>query len=312
MLACRKPNARTAKVSAAALRGWATTTSLSTARRGYRRCRDFALSVRHGQRTDFAPNRIRAISRSRLARRPACTSRSNCTISMCRLAAMSLIPRSNPKFAHETRLPGRTHRAPSARPGTARAILVGDLNVAPLEARRLEPQAIVARSCHTPISVKSSPLSSAPAAGSTSPARSSGTRQALAPGELPRAGLGRGRQGRRLDHIWVSRAGRASFRGSRLRARHAVAGPSDHVPVGRRSKRNHPLQDCPASWPVTFRPFTQCGGFEVPIVLAALVLGTSNPTTLESYFTSVPILEVRHGGCRKVMRTSESDTSGEG
>ena len=78
-----------------------------------------------------------------LGERPAAAT--CCIISMSRPAATSPIPRS----IRSSRTSSRSERCKRwrrfDRSGGERAILVGDLNVAPLETRRLEPQAAVQR-----------------------------------------------------------------------------------------------------------------------------------------------------------------------
>ena len=105
---------------------------------------------------------------ARRARR-ACAIRSRCTISMCRPAATSPTPRSIRNSSTSSRSSTRCATAPTLRcNGADRAILVGDLNVAPLEHDVWSHKQMLGWSRTRRSNARSSPPRRSPATGSTS------------------------------------------------------------------------------------------------------------------------------------------------
>ncbi len=140
-------------------------------------------------------------------------------------------PETNPKFAHKLRFLDEMCAWGAALGGPA--ILVGDLNIAPLEADVWSHKQLLKVVSHTPVEVEA--LGRVQAAGGWSDV----TRTDIpAPEKLYSWWSYRARdwaeadRGRRLDHIW-SRGGIAAVPGSSriLRDLRGVERPSDHVPV---------------------------------------------------------------------------------
>ncbi|MCC5985592.1 MAG: exodeoxyribonuclease III [Rhodobacteraceae bacterium] len=137
----------------------------------------------------------------------------------------------NDKFGHKLDFLEelRTHFADS-RP--ERAILVGDLNIAPREDDVWNHKALLKVVSHTPVEVEA--LGAAQEAGGWVDI----TRQDIPEGPLYSWWSYRARdwdaadKGRRLDHIWASADIAAAGHGSRiLRAARGWEQPSDHAPV---------------------------------------------------------------------------------
>jgi exodeoxyribonuclease-3 len=140
-------------------------------------------------------------------------------------------PEANPKFAQKLGVLAhlRDHfRAERPR----RAILVGDLNVAPLEDDVWSHRQMLGVVSHTPVEVEG--LTDALEAGGWTDV----TRADLPAGKLyswwsyRAADWAKADRGRRLDHIWASRDLMGAGHGSRiLRDCRGWDAPSDHVPV---------------------------------------------------------------------------------
>lgn len=140
-------------------------------------------------------------------------------------------PEANPKFAHKLAFLEEM-RAWFAAECPRRAILVGDLNVAPREDDVWNHRALLKIVSHTPIEV--SGFTAMQAAGNWVDI----TRQDMPDGRLyswwsyRAPDWAAADKGRRLDHIWATPDLAAGAGGSRI-ARHVRGweGPSDHVPV---------------------------------------------------------------------------------
>jgi len=143
-------------------------------------------------------------------------------------------PAINVKFAHKLAFLDELRSRPELRPGANdRAILVGDLNVAPLEHDVWSHKQMLRVVSHTPIECEK--LTAAQAAGSWFDVM---RRFVPEPAKLytwwsyRAADWAAADRGRRLDHIWVSPE--LADRVSSLRIRREARGwerPSDHVPV---------------------------------------------------------------------------------
>ena len=140
-------------------------------------------------------------------------------------------PEANPKFAHKLRFLDEMAAWGAAEDGPA--ILVGDLNIAPLEEDVWSHRQLLRVVSHTPIEVEA--IGRAQAAGGWTDV----TRAHIpAPERLYSWWSYRARdwaaadRGRRLDHIW-SRGGVKDVRRSSRILRHwrGAEKPSDHVPV---------------------------------------------------------------------------------
>jgi len=143
-------------------------------------------------------------------------------------------PEVNVKFAHKLAFLDEMTREPWLRPANkARAILVGDLNVAPLEHDVWSHKQMLKVVSHTPIECEK--LTAAQKTGGWFD-----TMRAFVPEPAKlytwwsyrAADWAAADRGRRLDHIWVSRA--LADRVSSLKIRREARGwqrPSDHVPV---------------------------------------------------------------------------------
>ena len=140
-------------------------------------------------------------------------------------------PEANPKFAHKLAFLDQMCAWGAALGGPE--ILVGDLNIAPLEADVWSHKQLLRVVSHTPVEVEA--LGRVQAAGGWSDV----TRSHIpAPEKLYSWWSYRARdwaeadRGRRLDHIWT-RGGIAAVPGSSriLRDWRGVERPSDHVPV---------------------------------------------------------------------------------
>ncbi|HEY3642666.1 MAG TPA: exodeoxyribonuclease III [Xanthobacteraceae bacterium] len=143
-------------------------------------------------------------------------------------------PAVNPKFAHKLAFLEEMRARPSLRPGTReRAILVGDLNVAPLEHDVWSHKQMSRVVSHTP--VECAKLISAQQSGGWVDAM---RMRVPEPAKLYTWWSYRSSdwesadKGRRLDHIWV--APTLADRVADLQVRKGLRGglrPSDHVPV---------------------------------------------------------------------------------
>ncbi|HSF95356.1 MAG TPA: exodeoxyribonuclease III [Thermohalobaculum sp.] len=140
-------------------------------------------------------------------------------------------PEANPKFAHKLQFLDELAAWGSAQDGPA--ILVGDLNIAPLEEDVWSHKQMLRVVSHTPVEVEA--LARAQGAGGWTDV----TRTHIpAPEKLYSWWSYRARdwaeadRGRRLDHIWT-RGGVPDLPGSSriLRALRGAEKPSDHVPV---------------------------------------------------------------------------------
>ncbi len=143
-------------------------------------------------------------------------------------------PAINVKFAHKLAFLDELRSRPELRPGAKdRAILVGDLNVAPLEHDVWSHKQMLRVVSHTPIECDK--LTAAQTAGSWYDVM---RRFVPEPAKLytwwsyRAADWAAADRGRRLDHIWVSPE--LADRVSALKIRREARGwerPSDHVPV---------------------------------------------------------------------------------
>ena len=143
-------------------------------------------------------------------------------------------PEINPKFAHKLAFVDEMTSWFTAEPQTrGRAILVGDLNIAPLEHDVWSHRALLKVVSHTPIEVEK--LNQAQAAGPWVDA----LRKFVPDNEklytwwsYRSPDWQKANKGRRLDHIWVSPALGDSVKGMRvLRDARGWERPSDHAPV---------------------------------------------------------------------------------
>ena len=140
-------------------------------------------------------------------------------------------PEANPKFAHKLQFLAEL-RAWGREAAPSRAILVGDLNIAPREDDVWDHKALLKVVSHTPVEVEG--LTAAQEAGGWTDV----TRADIPEGRLYSWWSYRARdwdasdRGRRLDHIWASRDIAAAAHGSRiLRPVRGWEQPSDHAPV---------------------------------------------------------------------------------
>ena len=143
-------------------------------------------------------------------------------------------PEINVKFAHKLAFLDEMRGAAELRPGThARAILVGDLNVAPREHDVWSHKQMLRVVSHTPVETEK--LNAAQNSGAWFDAMRAFVPE---PAKLytwwsyRAADWAAADRGRRLDHIWVSPA--LADRVSALKIRREARGwerPSDHVPV---------------------------------------------------------------------------------
>ena len=140
-------------------------------------------------------------------------------------------PRANEKFAHKLQFLDEL-RSWGKDSTPSRAILVGDLNIAPREDDVWDHKALLKVVSHTPVEVAG--LTAAQEAGGWTDV----TRADIPDGRLYSWWSYRARdwdasdRGRRLDHIWASRDIAAAAHGSRiLRPVRGWQQPSDHAPV---------------------------------------------------------------------------------
>jgi exodeoxyribonuclease-3 len=143
-------------------------------------------------------------------------------------------PAVNEKFAHKLAFLDEMRSAPELRPGRSeRAILVGDLNVAPLEHDVWSHKRLLDVVSHTPIETEK--LSAVQRAGNWVDVVRTVVPE---PTKLytwwsyRAADWAAADKGRRLDHIWVSPAFADRFSGMTIaREARGWTRPSDHVPV---------------------------------------------------------------------------------
>ena len=142
-------------------------------------------------------------------------------------------PEINEKFAHKLAFLDEMLQAPDLRPGRARTILVGDLNVAPLEHDVWSHRQLLKVVSHTPIECEK--LTAVQQAGAWFDVLRAFVPE---PAKLHtwwsyRAHDWRAAdRGRRLDHIWVSPAMADRVSGMTIaKEARAWSRPSDHVPV---------------------------------------------------------------------------------
>jgi exodeoxyribonuclease-3 len=142
-------------------------------------------------------------------------------------------PEINEKFAHKLAFLDEMLQTPDLRPGRAHAILVGDLNVAPLEHDVWSHRQLLKVVSHTPIECEK--LTAVQQAGSWFDVLRAFVPE---PAKLYTWWSYRAQdweatdRGRRLDHIWASPA--IADRVSRMTIAKEARGwnrPSDHVPV---------------------------------------------------------------------------------
>ena len=141
-------------------------------------------------------------------------------------------PALNEKFDHKLHFLGRMADAAS-KPRAERAILVGDLNVAPLETDVWSHKALLSVVCHTP--VETDLFGRVQAAGPWIDAM----REAVPPAEKLYTWWSyrspdwlSADKGRRLDHVWLSADLRDALEdGSVLKGARGWDKPSDHVPT---------------------------------------------------------------------------------
>jgi exodeoxyribonuclease-3 len=140
----------------------------------------------------------------------------------------------NPKFEHKLSFLDEMRELDALRPRAKdRAIIVGDLNVAPLEHDVWSHKALLKVVSHTPIECEK-----------LTAVQKSGSWIDIARALIPEPeklytwwsyrapDWAAADKGRRLDHIWVSPALGDKFHGFKItRAARGWAGPSDHVPV---------------------------------------------------------------------------------
>ena len=156
-------------------------------------------------RRDFCSKGNCVISTSGSAARPRVWS---CIISTSRRAAIHSDPETNDKFAHKLAfLDEMATRAAEDKAAGGQTILVGDLNIAPLENDVWSHKALVKVVSHTAIEVEK--LKTAQAAGNWVDA----VRKLLPPDQklyswwsYRSPDWSNTNKGRRLDHIWVSPA----------------------------------------------------------------------------------------------------------
>jgi exodeoxyribonuclease-3 len=143
-------------------------------------------------------------------------------------------PAVNPKFAHKLSFLDEMREAPALRPAASeRAILVGDLNVAPLEHDVWSHKQMLRIVSHTPIECEK--LIAAGKAGNWVDSMRVHTPE---PAKLytwwsyRAPDWAAADKGRRLDHIWTSPALADRVSGIAIaRNYRSAARPSDHVPV---------------------------------------------------------------------------------
>ena len=170
---------------------------------------------------------------ARLGRR--CRAGSSCTISTFPPGGDIPDPEANPKFAHKLRfldeIDGLVRRGPAQ--ARRKAILLGDLNIAPLETDVWSHKDLLNVVSHTPIEVEK--LGKLQAAGGFVDA----VRHFVPPAEklyswwsYRAADWRASDRGRRLDHIWVTPAlGRRLKAAAILKDARGWELPSDHAPV---------------------------------------------------------------------------------
>jgi exodeoxyribonuclease III len=142
-------------------------------------------------------------------------------------------PAINPKFAHKLAFLDEMHASPELRPAKARAILVGDLNVAPLEHDVWSHKQLLKVVSHTPIECEK--LLALQQAGAWCDVMRTFVPE---PAKLytwwsyRAADWEAADRGRRLDHIWVSPAMLDGVSAVAIaKAARGWSRPSDHVPV---------------------------------------------------------------------------------
>ncbi len=143
-------------------------------------------------------------------------------------------PEVNPKFAHKLSFLDEMHAMPTLRPASSeRSIIVGDLNVAPLECDVWSHKQLLSVVSHTPIECEKL-LAVQRAGGWIDAVRSfiPEPTKLFTWWSYRSPDWAAADKGRRLDHIWVSPAlaGRVSAVNV-LKHSRGWARPSDHVPV---------------------------------------------------------------------------------
>lgn len=141
-------------------------------------------------------------------------------------------PDLNEKFAHKLHFLDRMAEG-AERPASSRAILVGDLNIAPLETDVWSHRQLLTVVSHTPVEVDA--LARVQAAGDWVDAM----RAVIDPGQrlytwwsYRAQDWATSNRGRRLDHVWLSPDIAGCLRGVDVcRQARGWARPSDHVPV---------------------------------------------------------------------------------
>jgi exodeoxyribonuclease-3 len=143
-------------------------------------------------------------------------------------------PEANPKFAHKLAFVEELQRfSDTARRDDPRAILVGDLNIAPLEHDVWSHRQLLDVVSHTPVETRG--LADVLAAGDWAD-----TMRVLKPEpekvyswwSYRSPDWDKADKGRRLDHVWLGRGLAGGLRSGRiLRETRGWERPSDHVPV---------------------------------------------------------------------------------
>ena len=142
-------------------------------------------------------------------------------------------PEANPKFAHKLGMLDELTAWFREREGPARALLAGDLNIAPLETDVWSHRQLLKVVSHTPVEVA--------ALGALQASRGwiDAVRRFIPPEEKLYSWWSyRARdwsasdRGRRLDHVWATPALAGALKGAEvLRAARGWPRPSDHAPV---------------------------------------------------------------------------------
>ncbi|MBI3419046.1 MAG: exodeoxyribonuclease III [Proteobacteria bacterium] len=143
-------------------------------------------------------------------------------------------PKANVKFAHKLQFLDELAGWWKMHPHAKRRILVGDLNVAPLEHDVWSHKQMLGVVSHTPVEVEKLAALQKAFAGVDAPRHFVPAGQKLYSWWSYRAADWRASdRGRRLDHIWVSKNLAGDLKKTRIlkEARGWTPKPSDHVPV---------------------------------------------------------------------------------
>lgn len=142
-------------------------------------------------------------------------------------------PESNDKFAHKLQFLGEGVRYLSATDRGTHRILLGDLNIAPLEADVWSHRQLLDVVSHTPVEVEALARWQASAGWVDTTRHVLGSSARLYSWWSYRArDWEASDRGRRLDHVWATPALASAVRDAGiLREARGWSGPSDHVPV---------------------------------------------------------------------------------